>query len=129
MIEAVVRTRTQDDWLAALQAAGIPCGPINRIDQVFADPQVMARGLQLTLPHPLGVPVPLVAMPLAWPGTPPASAGAPPLLGEHTRSVLGERLAFDDARIAALAASGVIQVQPWPAPRMHAGAGPHREHR
>ena len=47
------RTRTQRDWLAALEAAGVPCGPINRLDAVFADPQVVARGMRIDLPHPL----------------------------------------------------------------------------
>jgi formyl-CoA transferase len=127
LIEAAVRTRTQHDWLEALQAVGVPCGPINRIDQVFSDPQVVARGLQFSLPHPLGVTVPLVAMPLAWPGTTRTPAGPPPLLGQHTRAVLAERLAFDDARIAALVAGGVIQVQPWPAPNYPSAQVPDRE--
>jgi crotonobetainyl-CoA:carnitine CoA-transferase CaiB-like acyl-CoA transferase len=111
LIETAVRTRTQHDWLGALEAVGVPCGPINRIDQVFSDPQVVARGLQFSLQHPLGVALPMVAMPLAWPGTPHTPSVPPPLLGEHTRAVLVERLAFDDARIAALDAAGVIQVQ------------------
>jgi formyl-CoA transferase len=112
LIEAAVRTRTQAEWLSALEGAGIPCGPINRVDQVFADPHVVARGLAMALPHPLDVAVPQVAMPLAWPGTTPATVGPPPMLGQHTQGVLRQRLGFDDAHIAALAADGVIQVHP-----------------
>ena len=64
MIEAVMRTRTQRDWLEALEPRGVPCGPINTIDQVFADPQVLARGMRIDLPHPVAGSVPQVASPL-----------------------------------------------------------------
>ena len=66
LIAAVVRTRTQKAWLDALEPLGIPCGPINRMDQVFADPQVVARGLRTDLPHPLAGTVPQVRTPLEF---------------------------------------------------------------
>jgi len=109
LIAAVIRTRSQRDWLAALEAVGVPCGPINRLDQVFADPQVQARGMLRDLPHPLSGSVPQVANPLRFSATPVEYAQAPPLLGEHTRAVLRSRLGLGDAALAELAARGVIQ--------------------
>ncbi|GAB3476513.1 CaiB/BaiF CoA transferase family protein [Polaromonas eurypsychrophila] len=84
--------RSSADWIAALEAAGVPCGPINHIDQVFADPQVIARGLQITLPHTLAGSVPLVANPIRLSGSPVAYRRPPPLLGEHTAEVLAQWL-------------------------------------
>ena len=110
MIAEVVLTRTQRDWLAALEAVGVPCGPINRLDQVFADPQVQARRMRFDLPHPLSGTVPQVANPLNFSATPVTYTQAPPLLGEHTEAVLAERLGLSDESLADLAARGVIQV-------------------
>jgi formyl-CoA transferase len=110
MIAEVVLARTQRDWLAALEAAGVPCGPINRLDQVFADPQVQARGMRFDLPHPLSGTVPQVANPLNFSATPVTYTQAPPLLGEHTDAVLAERLRLSKESLADLAARGVIQV-------------------
>ncbi|WP_395055803.1 CaiB/BaiF CoA transferase family protein [Polaromonas sp.] len=84
--------RTSADWIAALEAAGVPCGPINRIDKVFADPQVIARGLKIDLPHALAGSVPLVANPIRLSGSPVAYQRPPPLLGEHTDEVLAQWL-------------------------------------
>lgn len=111
MIDAVMRAKSQADWLAALEAAQIPCGPINRLDQVFADPQLAARGLRFDLPHPLAGSVAQVGLPFAMSATPAACELAPPLLAQHTRSVLGERLRRSRDEIDALAARGVIQVR------------------
>ena len=108
MIDAVMRTRTQREWLAALEQAGIPCGPINRLDQVFADPQVVARGMKLDLAHPLAGAVPQVRAPLRFSGTPLSHALAPPLLGEHTAAVLQARLDISTSTLRDLAARGVI---------------------
>jgi crotonobetainyl-CoA:carnitine CoA-transferase CaiB-like acyl-CoA transferase len=84
--------RTSADWIAALEAAGVPCGPINRIDEVFADPQVIARGMKIDLPHSLAGSVPLVANPIRLSGSPVAYQRPPPLLGEHTAEVLAQWL-------------------------------------
>ena len=111
LIAGVLRERTQREWLELLEPAGIPCGPINRIDQVFADPQVIARGMRLDLPHPLAGTVPQVANPVRFSGTPVAHELAPPLLGEHTTEVLAERLGFADATIAELARRGIVGVR------------------
>ena len=111
LVAAAVALRTQREWLAALDAVGVPCGPINRLDQVFADPQIVARGMQLDLPHPLAGSVPQVNVPVKMSGTPPAPEHPPPLLAEHTLLVLRERLALSDDALAALAAEGVIGIR------------------
>jgi crotonobetainyl-CoA:carnitine CoA-transferase CaiB-like acyl-CoA transferase len=105
---AVSVTRTTKDWIAALEAAGVPCGPINTLADVFTDPQVVARGTAIRMAHAAGVEVPLVANPIRMSVTPPEYRTAPPVLGEHTRAVLAERLGLDAAAIAALAERGVI---------------------
>jgi glutaryl-CoA transferase len=110
-VAAVVRTRSQQAWLAALEAAGIPCGPINRMDQVFADAQVVARGMRMDLPHPLAGTVPQVGAPLKLSATPLEYDRPPPLLGEHTKAVLCERLGLSEEAIGALAARDVIQLR------------------
>ncbi len=111
LLDVAILARTQRDWLAALEAAGVPCGPINQLDAVFGDPQLEARGLRIELPHPLAGLVPQVGPPMKFSGTPLILERAPPLLGEHTTAVLRERLALDDAAIARLAAAGVVQVR------------------
>jgi formyl-CoA transferase len=108
MIADVVRTRTQRDWLAALEAVGVPCGPINTIDQVFADPHVVDHAMRVDLPHPLAGTVPQVRVPFAMSATPPGAPDAPPLLGQHTREVLRDRLGLGAEAIERLLAAGVI---------------------
>jgi len=110
LIEPVMRTRTQREWLAGLEAAGVPCGPIHKLDAVFADPQVRARGLELSLPHPLAGHVPLVGPPMKLSATPATPEHAPPLLGEHTTTVLQRRLGMSDEALAGLVAKGIIGV-------------------
>ena len=111
LIEAVMHTRTQGEWLAALEAVGVPCGPINRLDQVFADPQVCARGMRFDLPHRLSGTLPQVGNPLHFSATPVAYTQAPPLLGEHTSAVLLQRLGVSAESLANLAARGVVEVR------------------
>ena len=108
-IEAVTRTRTTAAWMAALEAAGVPCAPVNTLDQVFADPQVQARGMQIRMPHPLaGEDVRLVGSPVRLSRTPVSYRRAPPTLGEHTDEVLAEVLGLDESERAALREEGVI---------------------
>lgn len=111
MIAAVVRTRTQKDWLDSLEPLGVPSGPINRMDQVFADPQVVARGMRIDLPHPLAGAVPQVRTPLVFSATPLGYDRPPPLLGEHTADVLQGRLGLAADEVAALARRNVIQIR------------------
>lgn len=105
---AVSTTRTTKDWIAALEAAGVPCGPINSLAEVFEDPQVIARGTKITLPHAAGVDVALVANPIRMSETPAEYRSAPPTLGQHTRAVLSETLGLSEAEIAELVEKGVI---------------------
>ncbi|MFL6700234.1 MAG: CoA transferase, partial [Vitreoscilla sp.] len=87
--------RTTQEWIAALESAGVPCGPINRLDQVFADPQVIARGLRIELPHAVAGTVPGVANPIRLSASPVAYDRGPPVLGEHTTQVLKQWLGVD----------------------------------
>lgn len=102
------RSRPAAGWLAALEAATVPCGPVNTIDAVFASDQARARGLCVDLPHPLAGEVPQVASPLRLSATPVEYRAAPPLLGADTREVLAGRLGLDAADIGGLAARGVV---------------------
>ncbi len=100
--------RTTAEWVAALEQAGVPCGPINDLAQVFADPQVIARGLRVELPHPLAGSVPQVASPIRLSETPVEYRNAPPLLGEHSEQVLREWLGMPASEVAALRQRGVL---------------------
>ncbi|MHB8631127.1 MAG: CaiB/BaiF CoA transferase family protein [Candidatus Limnocylindria bacterium] len=90
IIEAVTATRTTDDWMRALSDAGVPCGRINDLATVFADPHLRERGLFVDLPHPVLGSVRAIGSPLHLSDTPPVMRRAAPLLGEHTREVLAE---------------------------------------
>jgi crotonobetainyl-CoA:carnitine CoA-transferase CaiB-like acyl-CoA transferase len=91
-----------------LEQAGVPCGPINDLAQVFADPQVQARGLAMELPHVLAGSVPQVASPIRLSETPVEYRNAPPLLGEHTLEVLQRVLGLDEAAVMAFREAGVL---------------------
>jgi len=105
---AATRIRPTAQWIADLERVGVPCGPINSIAAVFADPQVRARCMQVELPHPLAGSVPMVANPLRLSATPVSYRTAPPTLGAHTRAVLEEKLGLSAAQIGELAAKGII---------------------
>jgi formyl-CoA transferase len=108
LLEPIVRAQPVAFWTAQLEAAGVPCGPINSIAQAFADPQIAARGLRIDLPHPQAGRVPLVANPIQMSATPPCYERAPPLLGEHTDEVLHELAGLSGEEIAALRARGAV---------------------
>jgi len=108
IIHAETPKRTTAEWIAALEAANVPCGPINSMAEVFADAQVVARGIERSIEHPLAGPIPTVASPLRFSGTPVEYRNAPPLLGQDTAAVLGGTLGLSADEIAALSASGVI---------------------
>jgi len=95
-------------WLAELERATVPCAPVNRIDQVFEDPQVQARGMRIDLPHSTAGQVPGVANPVRFSVTPVDHGHAAPCLGEHTGVVLGEMLGLDSDELAALHSDGVV---------------------
>lgn len=108
MLEAVFKSRPKAEWLAALEAAKVPCGAINNLHEVFADPHVQERGMVQEWDHPLSGPLRLVGSPLKLGGTPVRTDAPPPLLGQHTEEVLREVLGCDDGRIAGLRAAEVI---------------------
>ncbi|TCD19545.1 CoA transferase [Pseudomonas sp. IC_126] len=108
MIRQVTVFRTTADWVAELERAGVPCGPINDVAQVFADPHVQARGLRLEIPHPLAGSVPQVASPIRLSESPVDYRKAPPLLGEHSEALLQRLLGLAPEQVASLRRDGVI---------------------
>ncbi|WP_241295214.1 CaiB/BaiF CoA transferase family protein [Burkholderia stabilis] len=108
ILAEMVKARGKADWIGALEAAGVPCGPINDLDEVFDNEQVIARGMQVSLPHPCGADVKLVRNPIRMSATPPDARTAPPMLGAQTDDVLRDMLGYDDERIAALKAKQAI---------------------
>ncbi|MEM1113523.1 MAG: CaiB/BaiF CoA-transferase family protein [Pseudomonadota bacterium] len=88
LLQGEMLRRGKDEWLAALEAAGVPAGPINSVAEVFAEPQIQARGMQVNIPHPLNPDLQLVGSPIKLSRTPVQYAGAPPTLGEHTEELI-----------------------------------------
>src|SRR5712692_2145896 len=97
LIAEILRQRDTADWIARLEAAGVPCGPINTVPQVFEETQVRDRGMLVDIAHPLAGTVPQVVRPMRFAEAPLAFERAPPLLGEHTEEILRE-LGIDDSR-------------------------------
>lgn len=108
VINALTKTNSTGYWIETLGHAKVPCGPINDMEAVFADPQVVSRNMAIDLEHKNGN-VPGVASPLRMSETPPAYHSAPPSLGEHTSDVLIERLALTEARLASLLDAGICK--------------------
>jgi len=104
----ITATRTTRQWIEALERCGVPCGPINTLADVFADPQVRARGLRVEMSHDALGRVPQVANPIRLSATPVDYRRAPPALGEHTDEILAEVLGLDAARVAQLRCDGVV---------------------
>ena len=107
LIAERMRAKKAREWLSLLEPAGVPCGPINDLAQVFEDPQVRHRGMQVTVPHPAGE-VRMVANPIKFSDTPIPHDVPPPLLGQHTREVLSDVLGMDEAQIDRLHREGVV---------------------
>ncbi|MFQ1063778.1 CaiB/BaiF CoA transferase family protein [Bordetella trematum] len=105
LLADIMRQRTRDDWISRLEAAGVPCGPINDIAQAFAHPQAQARQLRRSLPHPLGGVADVTASPLRFSASPVVYRAAPPLLGQHTEEVLRDLLGKSPQAIADYMAS------------------------
>ena len=108
LIAALTAGRTAQDWLASCEAANIPAGPVNDLAQVFASPQVAARGMRIDMALPGGEAVALIGNPLKMSATPVTYAKAPPALGADTGVVLARALGLTGTDLAALAAAGVI---------------------
>ncbi|MBX3585838.1 MAG: CoA transferase [Ramlibacter sp.] len=108
LLESIMATRSKADWLAALEAAKVPCGAINNLAEVFADPQVQQRGMVSSWQHPVQDGLRLVASPMKLGATPVRTDLPPPLLGQHTADVLGELLNYPQAKLSELQRSGII---------------------
>ncbi|HVC02322.1 MAG TPA: CaiB/BaiF CoA-transferase family protein [Steroidobacteraceae bacterium] len=108
LLRAATAARSTAEWVERLQRAQVPCGPINALDEVFADPQVQARGMRLDLPHPVAGSVPQVASPLRLSATPVRYRSAPPALGADTRELLRDVLHMSAEEIDSLAAKKII---------------------
>ena len=108
ILQAAFGQRGGRQWLERMEAAGIPCGPINGVREVFADPQVRARRMHRELSRPDGDAVPQVACPVNLSATPVDYDTPPPALGQHTEEVLTGVLGLGASEIAALADAGVI---------------------
>lgn len=108
LITAATVQRESAVWIALMEAAGVPSGPVNTLDQVFADPQVQARGVRVDMSHARAGSVPLVANPIRMSATPVQYRQAPPTLGEHTGEVLAEWLGVDSAALAALRKEQIV---------------------
>jgi crotonobetainyl-CoA:carnitine CoA-transferase CaiB-like acyl-CoA transferase len=108
LLSEVFLKRPTKEWIARLEAAGVPCGAINDLAQVFSEPQALARGLRMELPHPSAGKVSLVRSPMCFSETPVEHGVPPPTLGQHTDEVLRDLLKKDASDIARLRTEGVV---------------------
>ena len=108
LMDAVLATRTRDDWIARFDAAGVPVGPVSSIGEALAHPQTLARGMVVDLVHPQAGPTKALGCPIHFSETPTAITRPAPVLGEHTREVLREH-GYADGDIDAFVAAGVVE--------------------
>ncbi len=108
VLEDILKKRTVAEWVDGLVGANVPASPINHLDQVFNDPQVQARGMTLSMHHATDQEIDLIASPLHLSASPVSYRCPPPVLGEHTQTVLQDLLGLDAAACAALKNKGVI---------------------
>jgi crotonobetainyl-CoA:carnitine CoA-transferase CaiB-like acyl-CoA transferase len=107
-LETTFVTRTGREWFDLLTEAGVLTAPIYDIPQCFADPKIQARGLRVTVPHPIAGSIDLVASPMRFSATPIETYGSPPMMGEGTDDVLSSWLGCDEDEIARLRNAGAI---------------------
>ncbi len=108
MIQKVIGTRMANEWFEIISDAGVPCGPVNSIDETFQDPQVLHREMVEKLDHPTAGTIHLPGLPVKFAGTPAEIRLPPPLLGQHTDKILGELLGYEKSSIEALRNDGII---------------------
>lgn len=108
LIDEMFLQKTCDEWMELLLGASIPCGPVNNMQHLFADPQVQHRHMIAEIPHPTIGNLRLTGIPIKYSETPGTVRLHPPLLGEHTDEVLAEMLGYSSDRIKLLKAQGVI---------------------
>lgn len=104
----LTKSKTTTEWVEALEALKIACGPINTLEQVFADPHVQARGMRVKMPHASGQEIEVIANPVKLSATPPDYRVPPPVLGQHTDSVLRDLLGMSEAEVSALKEKGIL---------------------
>jgi crotonobetainyl-CoA:carnitine CoA-transferase CaiB-like acyl-CoA transferase len=108
LLKAIFAKRATKEWVAVLEEAGVPNGPINNIAQAFAEEQTIARGTRFELPHPKGGKAPLIASPMKFSATPLKHEMPPPTLGQHSDEILSGVLGYSAAKIAELRAAGAL---------------------
>ena len=108
LLNEIFLQRPTREWVKLLDEAGVANGPINTIEKVFEEPQVLARGMKIELPHAAAGKVPLVASPMKFSGTPIKHEMPPPVLGQHTDEILSGVLKKNEAEIAKLKAAGIV---------------------
>ena len=108
LIRQAMVLKTTDEWIAALEKANVPCGPINTLDRVFDNPQVKHRGLVKHLDHPTAGTVPTVGNPIRFSKTPITDEKAPPMLGQHSDEILRKVADLSDDQIAKLRDAGIV---------------------
>jgi formyl-CoA transferase len=108
LLDALFAQSEIEHWISILVSLGVPCGPINSIDQVMSDPQVQAREMVIAVEHPSAGSIKMVASPLKITTAPPVIRLPPPMLGEHSAQILHELLGMDDPSVAELRQAGVI---------------------
>jgi formyl-CoA transferase len=107
-LDRIFSARSRADWIARLQAANVPAGPVRTIAEAYASPEMAARGIVSEIPHAETGSVPNIAPPFRFSRTPTVDPVVAPALGQHTKEVLAELLAYDDARLTALAQAGAF---------------------
>ncbi len=108
LIRRLTIEKTAAEWIRLLEEAGVPCGPVNDLGQVFSDPQIQERGMRITLPHPLGGEVDLIGSPIKMQKTPVRYDRPPPLLGADTQDILSRHLGLKPEDLSELAARGIL---------------------
>jgi len=108
LLGEIFARRSKKEWVDLLDRAGVPNGPINDIAQVFAEPQVKARGVKIDVEHPVAGRLPMVASPMRFSATPLEHKTPPPLLGEHTEEILRGVLGKTPEQVARLRAERVV---------------------
>jgi crotonobetainyl-CoA:carnitine CoA-transferase CaiB-like acyl-CoA transferase len=103
-----LKLRSSAEWIAAFEEAGVPCGPINTIAEVFANPQVQSRGMRVDVPHTVAGKIPLVGSPMKFSRSPLNDRLPPPQLGEHNDEVLAGMLGLASDELERLRAAGII---------------------
>ena len=108
LLAEMVKEKTKAQWITLLEAAGVPCGPINNLQEVFENEQVIARGIEMHVPHPTAGTMKLVASPMRLSKTPVEVRMPPPLLGQHTDEVLRDELGMSASQINELHQRGIV---------------------